>query len=108
MAEVLPVAFLVSTTFSVIFASSEGQKYFRKMCTLFCRPTRTRNCFHDVQSWHLIFLLNSALCIEILHFNLIHSHLKMISQYFHIESHELLAICVYKMKARHVDVSIWK
>ena len=55
MAEVLPVAFLVSSSFFSDIVGSEGRKLFLKQ-----RPTQTRKHFHDALSWHLIFLLHPA------------------------------------------------
>ena len=52
----LPVAILVSSTFSVILLALKDNKYFRNICIMFCGPTKTREHFHDVLSWHLIFL----------------------------------------------------
>ena len=38
-------------------------KYFRNEY-LFCRPTQIRKRFHDVPSWHLIFLLHPTALYE--------------------------------------------
>ena len=43
MAEVSPVTFLVSSTFSVILLVVKDKKHYLNMCILFCRPYKHNN-----------------------------------------------------------------
>ena len=110
MAEVLPVTFLISSTFSVILPAVKGKKYFRDICILVCRPTQTRKHLYDVPSWHLIFLLHAAALHENITLQLRSFSLEDgTSQHLHIRSYKLPGLFVYfEMKARHVDASTWK
>ena len=102
------MGFLVNSTFFLILLAVKDNKYFRNVYTLFHRPTQTRDRFHAVPSWHLIFLLHPTA----LHENntwrcsfSLEDDITTLSR----QSNKLPGICVYfEMKARNIDVPTWK
>ena len=74
MAEVSQVAKRFGKfTFFCDFANSKGQKLFRSVCILLCRPTQTRKHFQGVPSLYLLLdlaALNENITFQLRSFSL--------------------------------------
>ena len=85
MAEVLPVAFLVSSTFFVILLQVKDKNTLETCAFYFVGPHKHNNISTVFCVGTLFSCCISQLCMKISHFNFVYAHFKMISLHFRIK-----------------------